>query len=972
MPQVSFGTVLDDFLSRWERGESPRAEEYLDQLDSREDAVELVYREFCLAEEAGLNPDPASFLNRFSSLGPSLSRLFRLHEAFTASQISGWCERTPLPSEGDEIGHYLLVRELGRGGFARVFLAQEGDLDHRLVVVKVSNKITQEARLLARVHHPNIVEIHWHGVVNDGEFQLIVMPFHGGATLSAVLGELRQSGRRSRSGHAFLAALDRVAAPERPPSGQPRAARSHLGVNSYARAVAWMIARLAEALEHAYRRGVAHGDVKPSNILLTVDGDPMLLDFNLATGWQQHSITESLEDPGGTLAYMAPERLAAVATVGAAPAPRPIHRHRADIYGLGVVLLEALCGHPPGLPEPKPPTPRELAQFLAEARLRGSDALIRQSRASIPPTLRAILARCLAPDPADRYRRAADLAEDLDCWLQDRPLKYADQPAFRPGAVLWLRRQRIAVVIGGLLLATALAFGYTKTVQDAARRHAIERLTRYFDRSDSGIFRFRRFDVSRVVERGDPAENAVSHLAEFGVDQPGDWRQRDDFRYLPAARQEDLELWLAEQALRYAHAVQLRGGPSEWRRALATLDRMSERGAAGPMIAQRQNLARRLDIPDSSPSERAAVPWQEEYLRGVEDELEQRRPQREQAHYQAMLTHRPRSFWGHYRAATVAYRLGDYRGAVGHLAFCIEQHPTNSALRVQLVGCLYELGRFEEALDACNKAVELDPSQPEPFLSRSFIRRRMGQDEARAEDIRQYERLSRQRGDGKLGERRLVWVLPHHFDDPTDESVWDNDLPRRILAVDPDDLDARTVLASQLMHAKKLDEAVRECDEILRVNPDHLWARLSRGSMRLKLQQRGAGADFDVLLAHPRLEEFLRAYPPGINAFLLRAWLLHEVDDVPQALEFVRDGLAYADRLGVNQAEFHYALARLHARAATDDPDHLVEAWTELSSLRASADSFFDRFEGDPAFARQRCLLRMACPPWRRPLFLGR
>ena len=73
--------------------------------------------------------------------------------------------------------------------------------------------------------------------------------------------------------------------------------------------MAWITARLAEALDQPISRGVVHGDVKPSNIILTADGNPMLLDFNLARDWSPKEQNRPLEDSGGTLAYMAPERL---------------------------------------------------------------------------------------------------------------------------------------------------------------------------------------------------------------------------------------------------------------------------------------------------------------------------------------------------------------------------------------------------------------------------------------------------------------------------------------------------------------------------------------------------------------------------------------------------------------------------------------------------------------------------------------
>ncbi len=182
--------------------------------------VELIYHEYCLAETAGLDPDPDEYLRRFPAVREPLARLLHLHETIDASQLLGWSEPADLPEVGDEIGPYRLVRELGRGGFARVFLAEQADLDDRLVVVKVSRQVTPEPRLLARARHPHIVEVLWHGLAEGGALQLICMPFLGGATLAALLAVRPRRGARPRSGRDLLAALDRVAAPEYPRSGR--------------------------------------------------------------------------------------------------------------------------------------------------------------------------------------------------------------------------------------------------------------------------------------------------------------------------------------------------------------------------------------------------------------------------------------------------------------------------------------------------------------------------------------------------------------------------------------------------------------------------------------------------------------------------------------------------------------------------------------------------------------------------------
>ena len=189
--------------------------------------------------------------------------------------------------------------------------------------------------MLARARHSHIVEVLWHNLIEDGSLQLVCMPFLGGATLAAVLADRKRRGGRPRSGRDLLVDLDRVSAPEYPTADLARPSREIIARLSYPKAVAWIVARLAEALDYAYSRGVLHGDVKPSNILLTADGEPMLLDFNLAVGWRSPGGEDLPGDTGGTLAYMAPERLRAVAQPEHAVVPKAADRHRADLYALG-------------------------------------------------------------------------------------------------------------------------------------------------------------------------------------------------------------------------------------------------------------------------------------------------------------------------------------------------------------------------------------------------------------------------------------------------------------------------------------------------------------------------------------------------------------------------------------------------------------------------------------------------------------
>ncbi len=227
-------SVLDELTSDWERGERPQLETYLERLSpvDCEGAVALIYRHFCLVEAAGGNPDPEVYQERFPRYQDALKRLLRLHAECPPSLLERWVDansvRVEMPEVGDSIGPYSFRRELGRGSFARVFLAEQTDLENRLVVVKVSTRATREPWLLARVRHAHIVEIVSHATVDDGAFQLICMPFWGGATLAAVLAAGQERRHRPVLGRDLLTDLDGVAAPEYParPSDRGRPARS--------------------------------------------------------------------------------------------------------------------------------------------------------------------------------------------------------------------------------------------------------------------------------------------------------------------------------------------------------------------------------------------------------------------------------------------------------------------------------------------------------------------------------------------------------------------------------------------------------------------------------------------------------------------------------------------------------------------------------------------------------------------------
>src|SRR5262249_1899624 len=188
-------------------------------------------------------------------------------------------------------------------------------------------------------------------------------------------------------------------------------------------------------------------DVKPANILLTIQHGPQLLDFNLAESPHSASQAQAAMH-GGTLPYMAPEQIEAFLNPdlwGKVGAP-------ADIYSLGLVLRELLTGQAPDLPAETLAPARAMRVLLDRRPL--LDVSVRRSNPAIPHALEAIVAKCLSVPVGDRYPDAGALAEDLDCFLRRSPLGHAVNPSRRERCVNWVSRNRVRfAVAAGLLVA---------------------------------------------------------------------------------------------------------------------------------------------------------------------------------------------------------------------------------------------------------------------------------------------------------------------------------------------------------------------------------------------------------------------------------------------------------------------------------------------------------------------------------------
>jgi eukaryotic-like serine/threonine-protein kinase len=395
------------------------------------------------------------------------------HQVLSSSLFE---EPSPLlPRVGDELFGFELVEEIGRGGFGGVYLARERALADRPVALKVFVGPDVEAQHLARLQHPNIMPVHSvhqsRGVVG------VCMPYFGRTTLADLCSSLDSLRNPPHSGDHLVSTLKarrestRVDSPRplrisRPDTSAPDADRgvvqlTKLRSMSHVDAVLWLGRGVASGLAHAHERGLVHRDVKPANVLLADDGQPLILDFNLAA---------AADDPqaarGGTLPYMSPEQLRLMS------GRDELVDHRTDIYSLGVLLAQLLTGHFP-FPSPVAESGNPLHALLSQRV--GPPPRLRDANPAISPAVEAIVHKCLAADAGRRYQTATELVEDLNRQLNRQPLVHAPNPSGRELVAKWATRNRWLLalgVTGGMACAGYGAFGVFTTRQAEERRTA--------------------------------------------------------------------------------------------------------------------------------------------------------------------------------------------------------------------------------------------------------------------------------------------------------------------------------------------------------------------------------------------------------------------------------------------------------------------------------------------------------------------
>jgi serine/threonine protein kinase len=447
------------------------------------------------ARQAGREPDRGQFLASHPDLRSDLEEFFAGHDeverlAVALRQGGERGVQTRAVAGGSapdvgELGDFRLLREVGRGGMGVVYEAEQISLRRR-VALKVLpfaaavdprqlQRFKNEALAAAHLRHENIVPVYMVGCERGVHYY--AMQFVEGRSLAHLIADLRLQTAECPGRSAVRNPESATASTS--PTAVPSAERSP-GSRGYYDWVAGLGRQAALALEHAHSVGVVHRDVKPANLLLDARGQLWVADFGLArvAGDAGLSVTGELL---GTPRYASPEQVLA---------RRGVVDQRSDVYSLGATLYELLTLRPLFEGGDR----NELLRQIADEEPRPP----RWAHPSVPRELETVVLKALRKEPSERYPTARELADDLQRFLDNRPVR-ARRPTPAERLRTLVRRHPSPVAAGLVLLALLFAGSLLSTLlvrgeqgrTRAERRNAEEAYRRERQRAEEAEARFR-------------------------------------------------------------------------------------------------------------------------------------------------------------------------------------------------------------------------------------------------------------------------------------------------------------------------------------------------------------------------------------------------------------------------------------------------------------------------------------------------
>ena len=434
------------------------------------DIIEQAVQRFVDAQLQGQKPDIDEFAKQYpkfeSQIRQRLQNLDKIDSLFDClmqaddSDFANAIEGHDLI--GQKLGDFEILKMVGHGGMGAVFLAQQVSLDREVALKVISSvggqqakhldRFKRESKVLAKISHPNIVPIYEVG--QHGPYSYFAMEYVKGVSLDKVLSSIRNAKPDEKASKVMHKCLEAQASIYEDTLSEDDSSKGAEIDTDYIVEISRIIVSIASALDYAHNKGILHRDIKPSNILISSDGTAKLVDFGLAKGQTQESITITGEF-FGTPSYVSPEQIRKPDTVD----------RRSDVFSLAATFYECLTLHVPFEGD----TVNETLTHVI-------------SREAVPPKkycprlstdFNTVLLHALEKLPDDRYQTAGDFVADIRNILEFKPIT-AKRPSITRRAYKTLRRNPLKITIIGISIIVVVLgfFLYSNYMQERQKTTA--------------------------------------------------------------------------------------------------------------------------------------------------------------------------------------------------------------------------------------------------------------------------------------------------------------------------------------------------------------------------------------------------------------------------------------------------------------------------------------------------------------------
>ncbi len=384
-------------LQKWESGineDLPSALSNNPELsEDRSLFLDLVQSEYRNRKVVSSQQSPDIFCKRFNGLISdelleSVHRLIEVeHYLSECPDLLELINNFSWPAEGEKFDEFILIAEIGRGASSRVFLAEQPSLGKRLVALKVMPVTVDEVDIVANLLHENVVTIHSTGQEESSGLNWICMPFLGRRTMRQAIKDKFCIERLEASSDNQIGSISN--------KNQNLLHEEH---------VIWLAIKIAKGIAYIQNQGIFHGDLKPSNILLTDKGIPVLIDFNLS-----QSTNIETRRVGGTLPYMAPEHLQLLSKSKFVDC---LNTTQSEVFAYGVILFEMLTSEHPYFKQDNSTDYQESAEKILRTKEscdKGYDDRLK----GYDPRLRKLIKKCLSNKAEDRPSNFEEIVKSL-------------------------------------------------------------------------------------------------------------------------------------------------------------------------------------------------------------------------------------------------------------------------------------------------------------------------------------------------------------------------------------------------------------------------------------------------------------------------------------------------------------------------------------------------------------------------------